>query len=79
MNNKQPSNIAVFVANFKTAIWFLGIASWMFGITDRSIATLSDGYLSELDLIQLFTASFFFVSWLFLKPDKSFNSGGIND
>jgi hypothetical protein len=79
MKNKHSSTLAVFVANFRNAIWFLGIASWMFGITDRSIATLSDGYLSAVELTQLFTASFFFVSWLFLKPAQSFNSPGIND
>lgn len=50
--------------------WLLGTSSWVFGITDRSIASLADGYISAIDLIQLFTAAFFFVSWLFLKPEN---------
>jgi hypothetical protein len=68
MNNEQASDISAFLGNLKYGIWLLGISSWLFGITDRSIASLSDGYLSALDIVQLFTASFFFVSWLFLKP-----------
>jgi hypothetical protein len=68
MNNEQTSDASEFLATLKYGIWLLGISSWLFGITDRSIASLSDGYLSALDIVQLFTASFFFVSWLFLKP-----------
>lgn len=61
---------SVFLAKLRNAIWLFGVSSWLFGITDRSIASLSDGYVSAWDLIQLATASFFFVSWLFLKPAK---------
>jgi len=68
MNNKQRSQITVFVANIKNGIWLFGVPSWIFGIIDRSLAALSDGYLSAVDITQLFTASFFFISWLFLKP-----------
>ncbi|MBW4600887.1 MAG: hypothetical protein KME29_15130 [Calothrix sp. FI2-JRJ7] len=67
--NKQalPSD---FLTAFKNNIWLLGTAFWLFGITDRTIASFSDSYLSAIDLTQLFTASFFFVSWLYLKPEK---------
>jgi len=65
MNN---NHVTEFVDRLKSGIWVLGISSWLFGITDRSIASFSDGYLSAIDIMQLFTASFFFVSWLFLKP-----------
>lgn len=58
-----------FSLTLKKGIWFLGTSSWLFGISDRSIASLADGYLSAIDLIQLSTASFFFISWLFLKPE----------
>ncbi len=69
MNNQQSSSEAtMFLDSLKNGIWLLGVSSWLFGITDRSIASLSDGYLSALDVVQLLTASFFFVSWLFLKP-----------
>ncbi len=79
MNNQQSSELSIFVANLKHGIWLIGIASWLFGITDRSIASFSDGYLSATDIIQLFTASFFFVSWLYLKPAQQFSNEGIND
>ncbi len=73
MNNQQSSEATIFVDNLRNGIWLLGILSWLFGITDRSIASLSDGYLSALDIVQLLTASFFFVSWLFLKPVSTSN------
>ncbi len=68
MENRQTSESSIFLGSLKNGIWLVGISSWLFGITDRSIASLSDGYLSALDIAQLFTAAFFFVSWLFLKP-----------
>lgn len=66
--NKLSGKFDPFSGNLKQGIWFFGVSSWLFGITDRSIACFSDGYLSAIDITQLFTASFFFVSWLFLKP-----------
>ncbi|MEG4282742.1 hypothetical protein QUB68_06405 [Microcoleus sp. A006_D1] len=74
MNNQQKSEVSTFLSMLQKGIWLFGILSWIFGLTDRSIALLSDGYLSAIDIVQLFTASFFFVSWLFLSPFLSFNS-----
>ena len=68
MKDPKASNSKEFVGNLKNGIWLFGISSWLFGITDRSIASFADGYLSALDLTQLFTAATFFVAWLFLKP-----------
>lgn len=68
MNNQQTSDATDFLETLKYGIWLLGVSSWLFGITDRSIASFADGYLSALEIVQLFTALFFFVSWLFLKP-----------
>lgn len=58
------------VKNIKLGIWYFGIASWVFGLTDRTLAALSDGYLSATDLTLLFTAGAFFLGWLSLKPGK---------
>lgn len=69
-DKQQASEQSVFLAKLRNGIWLLGVSSWLFGITDRSIASFSDGYLSAWDIIQLTTASFFFVSWLFLKPSS---------
>lgn len=68
MNNPQTTEANDFLGTLKSGLWIFGVSSWLFGITDRSIASFADGYLSALDITQLFTASFFFVSWLFLKP-----------
>ncbi len=70
MKDKQPSHSQQFVGNLKNGIWLFGLSSWVFGITDRSIASFADGYLSALDLTQLFTAATFFTAWLFLKPTR---------
>jgi hypothetical protein len=80
---KQDSNIpniveiALFIDQIKSSIWLFGIPSWLFGIIDRSIAAFADGYLSLIEIFQLFIASFFFVSWLYLKPEESFNSNDL--
>jgi hypothetical protein len=71
MKLKQTQDFVTFFSSLKQGIWLLGVSSWLFGITDRSIASFSDGYLSASDVTQLLTASFFFVSWLFLKPGKA--------
>ncbi|WNZ22783.1 hypothetical protein HJG54_07895 [Leptolyngbya sp. NK1-12] len=68
MNTGPSFELLSFLASLRNGIWLLGISSWIFGIIDRSFASFADGYLSALDIVQLFTASFFFVSWLFLKP-----------
>ncbi|MBF2017833.1 MAG: hypothetical protein IGS23_22080 [Rivularia sp. T60_A2020_040] len=69
----QKSNkaleVALIFSRFRSGIWLFGIPSWLFGISDRSFAAFADGYLSVMEVIQLFTASFFFASWLFLRPE----------
>ena len=66
-----PPGAQEFLYMLKNGIWSVGIVSWLFGISDRTLAALMDGYLSALDIVQLCTAAFFFVSWLFLKPGGS--------
>ncbi|YAG15312.1 hypothetical protein NSTC745_04675 [Nostoc sp. DSM 114161] len=67
-------DIAILIDKIKNGIWLFGIPSWLFGITDRSFAAFTDGYVSTVEIFQLFTASFFFFSWLYLKPEESFTS-----
>ncbi|MEH2156279.1 hypothetical protein [Nostoc sp.] len=83
-SNTSDSNIlniveiALFIDKLKNSIWVFGIPSWLLGITDRSIAAFADGSLSAIEIFQLFTTSFFFISWLYLKPEESFNSNDLN-
>jgi hypothetical protein len=56
------------VARLRSNIWFVGIPSWMVGIADRGITAFADGYLSAVEIAQIFMAVFFFLSWLLLKP-----------
>jgi len=78
-NNKNSNltlelEIAMFIVRLKNCIWLAGIPSWLFGITDRSVAAFSDGYISAFEVFQLFTTSFFFLCWLYLKPEKSLDA-----
>lgn len=68
MYNERGSDFADFLGVLKNGIWLFGTSSWLFGLSDRSIASFADGHLSAIELMQLFTASFFFIGWLFLKP-----------
>lgn len=69
LNRKLPLEYFSLLKKLRTGIWFLGVPSWLFGIVDRSIASFADGYTSAIDLMQVLTASFLFVSWLLLKPN----------
>ncbi|MGE5659161.1 MAG: hypothetical protein ACM37W_21415 [Actinomycetota bacterium] len=68
MNHPQNSETSSFLAAFQKGIWLFGLSSWILGLTERGIALLRDGYLSAVEITQLLTAAFLFVSWLFLKP-----------
>jgi hypothetical protein len=68
MSDRLSSEASIFLSHLRNGIWLLGISFWLFGIIDRSIASFSDGSLSSVDTLQLFTAAFFFIAWLFLKP-----------
>ncbi|MBW4561431.1 MAG: hypothetical protein KME32_09780 [Mojavia pulchra JT2-VF2] len=78
--NKQSLELdfAIFILKLRNGIWLFGIPSWLFGITDRSLAAFADGYLSAIEVFQLFTASFFFFSWLYLRPETDLNSNDID-
>ena len=73
MKNNPPAQLATFVGNLRNGVWLIGIPSWLFGVTDRTIAAFADGYISAIELAQLFTAAFFLVGWISLKPEESFN------
>lgn len=75
---RQPIEIILLLNKLRNSLWFIGIPSWLFGITDRGVAAFADGYLSPLEILQIFTASLFFLSWLSLKPEAESESGTIN-
>jgi hypothetical protein len=60
-----------FINKLKTGIWFIGIPSWLFGITDRSVSAFADSYLTAQEILQLLTTCFFFISWIYLKPEPT--------
>lgn len=78
MDSSQSVAINLFLTRVRNGVWFVGIPSWIFGVTDRSIAAFADGYVTTIELFHLLTASLFFLSWLWLKPEEKWNSGGID-
>jgi len=76
-NNIPAIEFPLVFANFRNGLWLFGIPSWLFGIVDRSFAAFTDGYVSSVELVHLFTASFFFLGWIYLKPEEGSNIGGI--
>ena len=69
--SNKVKEIAFLIGRVRSGIWLFGIPSWLFGISDRSFAAFADGYISVIEVVQLFTASLFFASWLFLRPENS--------
>ncbi len=69
--SNKVREIAFIIERIRSGIWLFGIPSWLFGIGDRSFAAFADGYVSVIEVVQLFTASLFFASWLFLRPENS--------
>ena len=67
--NIRAGEVALFVGRFRSGIWLFGILFWLFGISYISFSAFSDGYWSAIEIIQLFTASVLFLSWLFLRPE----------
>lgn len=55
----------------RLGVWGFGIASWLFGICDRTLASTADGILSAIEITQLATAGFFLGAWILLKPQRT--------
>jgi hypothetical protein len=62
----------------KNGVWLSGIPAGLFGVVDRAIASLADGYVSLVDLLQIFAAVSCFLFWLSLKPKLKLNEGQPN-
>lgn len=77
LDDKPETNTSIeleiyqFINKLKTGIWFIGIPSWIFGITDRTVSAFADSYLSAQEILQLLTTCFFFISWIYLKPEPT--------
>ena len=52
----------------RSGIWFFGVSAWLFGLSDRTLSAIANGYVDAIELGQLTVAAIFFVGWLFLLP-----------
>jgi hypothetical protein len=68
-----PFEFPLSLIKLRNSIWLLGIPSFLFGVSDRGFAALSDGYVSFVELFNLFATSCLFLSWLYLRPEESLN------
>jgi hypothetical protein len=76
IQRQSSVDIPMSIAQIKNGIWMIGIPSWLFGITDRGIAAFAHGAPSPGEVLQLIMASFFFLTWLYLKPNQQEEDGG---
>lgn len=70
---------SLLVTKIRNGIWSLGIPSWVVGIADRGVASFADGYISAAEIFQIITAAFLFISWLYLKPEESWNNSNLGE
>ena len=70
----QLAEVPLSITKIRNNIWTFGIPSWLFGIADRTVAAFADSYLTAIEISQLLMASFFFISWLYLKPEADVSS-----
>lgn len=77
LNNDPTLEVSLWLTKLRNSIWLVGVPSWLFGITDRSFAAFADGYISAIEITHLFMASFFFLSWLCLKPEEDLGTDAL--
>jgi hypothetical protein len=70
-STSSPEKASLATAKFRDGIWGFGIHYWMFDIIHRSFSSFADGYLSAIELIQLFTISLLLIGWICLKPEMN--------
>ncbi len=70
---------SLLITKIKNGIWSVGIPSWVVGIADRGVASFADGYISAAEIFQLLTATFLFISWLYLKPEEEWNTSNLGE
>ncbi len=72
-SNHQQSKTDL-MAKLRQSVWWIGIPAWLFSLTDRSIAALSDGHLVWTEGLTIVAISFLFLSWLSMRPQQTADS-----
>lgn len=78
MSYQQSLEFSSFLARTKHIVWSFGVLAWLLGIAGKGVTSLADRYLSITDLLHLSIASFLFITWLVLKPEKSLSRSNAN-
>ena len=68
MINNQPLRDGSYRVAFRSSVWCIGFAVGLFTLVSQGIVSISDGYLSTIDLTHLTITSLFLTAWICLKP-----------
>lgn len=60
--------VSLLLTQLRYGLWFFGIFSWTFAVTERILACLADGALSATELTPLLLVSSLCIIWIYLKP-----------
>jgi hypothetical protein len=77
MKRNQATEISLILAKVRNNIWLFGVPCWLLGIADRVVAVFADNHLIGVELLQLLATFVFFLGWLYLKPEQSFDGSSI--
>jgi len=58
-------------STIRWVVWTGGCGAWIFGLSDRSIAALTDNRISAVDIVLLGTAAIVAFGWVVLIPASS--------
>lgn len=62
---------SLLTTKLRRGVWSCGILYWTFNIISNSFGCFADGYLSVIELTQLFIVSLQFMAWIYLKPETN--------
>ncbi len=69
--NHDRSFTPDFLSRFRDDAWEFGLIACIFAIVDRLINSFTDGSVSTIDLVQIFTICLLAICWAFLKPTQA--------
>ncbi|KAM3100508.1 alpha/beta fold hydrolase [Phormidesmis sp. 146-12] len=60
-----------FLKRFRDDAWEFGLIACLFAIVDRLVNSFTDGFVSAIDLAQIFMICLLTICWAFLKPTEA--------
>jgi hypothetical protein len=70
----KGEQVTLFINQLRHGVWLLGVAAWLFAITERAMTVYTSAYTSNLELLQALITLFFFLAWLYLRPETNYQA-----